>query len=159
MGADGITTNPWTTGNGQQLRLNEDGAVQSPGSTTKIWNSAPTTTTFNVGGWDVVNRNGGTYVAYCFTNISGYVKVRTYTASGTSDFDVNVGFTPSFLLIKNYNTGNWAISDSARSPGTPPYFVYQNLYADTSGAQGSQSPPETNAYVGIEQTVLDLQQL
>ena len=87
-------------------------------------------------------------MAYCFANISGYVKVGTYTASGTSDFDVNVGFTPSFLLIKKTtNTGNWAISDSARSPGTPPYFVYQNLYADTSGAQGSQSPPETNAYV------------
>jgi hypothetical protein len=135
VGADGITTNPWTTGNGQQIVLNSTDGVASPGGSTKIWNSAPTATTFNVGGWDVVNRNGGTYVAYCFANISGYVKVSTYQANSGSAKTIYTtddgtsggsnGFQPSFVLIKNTAAGySWIITDSARGTGQ---ILYANL--------------------------------
>ena len=97
------------------------------------------------------NPNNATYpmVAYCFHDISGYQKIGTYTATGTGDFDVNIGFTPSFLLIKKTSADSsfWSISDSARSTGTLPYFVYKNLYANTNSQQGVASPPSTNAYV------------
>ena len=97
------------------------------------------------------NPNNATYpmVAYCFHDISDYQKIGTYTASGTGDFDVNIGFSPSFLLIKktSADSSSWSISDSARSTGTLPYFVYKNLYANSNSQQGVASPPSTNAYV------------
>jgi|VirMetMinimDraft_7_1064189.scaffolds.fasta_scaffold06210_3 hypothetical protein len=124
VGADGITTNSWTTGNGQHLVLNESGGQSSPGGSTKIWNSAPTTTTFNVGGWDVVNRSGDSYIAYCFANIAGYQKVDKYTGnSGTNA--ITTGFQPRWVLMKNTANGySWIMQDSTRGTSK---FLYPNL--------------------------------
>ena len=43
------------------------------------------------------------YIAYCFTSISGYSKVGSYTSNNTS-LTINVGFTPGLVLIKNIDT-------------------------------------------------------
>ena len=138
VGADSISASPWTTGNGQHLVLNETGGVSSPGGSTKIWNSAPTTTTFNVGGWDVVNRNGDSYIAYCFADIAGYQKVGTYNGSGVSGKQVTgLGFDPSFLIIKRVNNtdafSSWYMFDDKRTTG-----VYSDqLQANTSNIEST----------------------
>jgi hypothetical protein len=74
-------------------------------------------------------------VAYCFANISGYVKVSTYQANSGSAKTIYTtddgtsggsnGFQPSFVLIKNTAAGySWIITDSARGTGQ---ILYANL--------------------------------
>ena len=135
VGADGISSNPWTTGNGEHLVLNETSGKSSPGGSTKIWNSAPTTTTFNVGGWDVVNRNGDSYIAYCFANIAGYQKAGSYTGDSAPSHPIYTtdngqsggtnGFQPRFVIMKNTANGySWIMQDSVRGASK---FLYPNL--------------------------------
>jgi len=134
VGADAISASPWTTGNGESLVLNDDSPKGSPGGSTKIWNSAPTTTTFNVGGWDVVNRSGDSYIAYCFANISGYQQAGNYTGNGNSSGPtINTGFEPAFLLVKNIDVSKyWYIVDNKRSPTNP---RNKELYSNRSDAE------------------------
>ena len=97
--------------------------------------------------------NGDKCIAYCFHSVDGYSKIGSYTASGTSDFDINVGFRPRFLLIKSTTSSQpWAMSDSIRNPGTPPYAAYRNLYANLNNSEGVASPPATNSYVEYRAT-------
>jgi len=97
--------------------------------------------------------NGNKCIAYCFHSVDGYSKIGSYTASGTSDFDINVGFRPRFLLIKSTTSSQpWAMSDSIRNPGTPPYAAYRNLYANLNNSEGVASPPATNSYVEYRAT-------
>ena len=58
-------------------------------------------------------------MAYCWTSVAGYSKVSTYTGA-TSGVTVNdVGFAPSFVLIKNTTqTDYWGIFDNKRPSGT-----------------------------------------
>ena len=119
--------------------------------------TAPTSTVFtiynNAGNGNTANYNNEDYIAYCFHSVAGYSKIGSYTGSGTSDFDINVGFRPRFLLIKSTTSSeNWAMSDSTRNPGTPPYAAYRNLYANLSNSEGVTSPPATNSYVEYRAT-------
>jgi hypothetical protein len=134
VGADGISSNPWTTGNGQHLVLDESYAKSSPGGSTKIWNSAPTATTFNVGGWDVVNRNGDSYIAYCFHSVEGYSRIGSYTGNdGTTN--IVTGFEPAWIMIKCSSNGGtnkeWNIFDNKRD--TSP--LNNRLEANTSDSE------------------------
>ena len=134
VGSDALGSNPWTTGNGQELVLSGSYAMASPGGSTKIWNSAPTSTTFNVGGWDVVNRNGDSYIAYCFANIDGYQRIGSYVGNGSANGPfVYTGFEPAWILIKNISTTkNWYIQDNKRSPSNP---RNKELYPNSSTAE------------------------
>ena len=122
VGSDALGSSPWSTGNGQQIVLDSTASVASPGGSTKIWNSAPTTTTFNVGGWDVVNRNVDSYIAYCFANISGHQKIGSYVGnSSTTGPMVPVGFQPTLIIVKGITSGyasHWVMIDSVRDTDT-----------------------------------------
>jgi hypothetical protein len=73
--------------------------------------------------------NGGlasdVLIAYCFTSITGYQKVGSYTGTG-STVTVTTGFAPRFVMIKRTDSsGDWVIYDTQRG-GTKLLFPYLN---------------------------------
>lgn len=82
-------------------------------------NTAPTSTVFSVGNDTSLNASGGTYVAYCWSQITGYSVFITYTGNGSGDGPfVYCGFRPRYLMIKRYDASGdpWWVIDSSRSP-------------------------------------------
>jgi len=65
-----------------------------------------------------VNQLGVEYRAFCWRNIDGYSQFGSY--QGTDDANVQpfiyTGFKPSFVMIKNSNSGPWMMFDTTRSP-------------------------------------------
>jgi hypothetical protein len=83
------------------------------------FNSAnPTSTTFALGANNDSNASGGTYVAYCWSEIEGFSKFGSYVGNGSTDGPfVYTGFRPKFILTKRTDaTSDWWIQDTARSP-------------------------------------------
>ena len=82
-----------------------------------LWgNTAFSSTLFEVGGWDVVNRDPQNYIAYMWTPIQGYSKFGGYTGNGNADGPfVYTGFKPAWVVIKKGSgTGDWRMIDSKR---------------------------------------------
>ncbi len=99
-------------------------------------NTAPTSTVFTVGSDATVNASGGSYVAYCFSEIAGYSKIGRWTGNGSADGTfVYTGFRPRFILSRPTSDANyWAMFDTARAP----FNVTSNyLAADQSIAEQS----------------------
>ena len=124
--------------NGNQLRLNTTGALAS----SEEWfnNTNPTSSVFTVKNNYEVNYLNDNYVAYCWSEVSGFSKFGGY--SGNSD-NTNVtnrviecGFKPKYVLIKcSSNAGEeWMIFDGARNTSNP-----RNLFlkAESTNADGS----------------------
>jgi len=83
-------------------------------------NTSPNSTTFTLGNDYDVNANisGGNYLAYCFSEVTGYSKFGSYTGNGSSDGTfVFTGFRPAWIMIKK-SSGNsrWSINDIKRNP-------------------------------------------
>ena len=104
---------------------------------TTYWNStAATSSVFSLGTSTNPNASGGTYVAYCFSEIAGYSKLGSYTGNGSTDGPfVFTGFRPRFVMVKRTDsTENWQIVDSARDP----YNVTTNtLFPNLSNAEST----------------------
>lgn len=86
------------------------------------WNSTkPTSSVFSVGTSATTNAAASTYVAYCFTAISGFSAIGRYIGNASTDGPfVYTGFKPRIVLYKRVDaTGNWQIMDTARD-GTNP---------------------------------------
>ena len=95
-----------STSNYYYLELNTTAAKGTTGAT------PPTSTTFNP------VSTSGNFVAYCFHSVSGYSKIGSYSGS-TTTVTVNIGFKPSFVMIKRTNqTRDWILFDTVRSGGT-----------------------------------------
>ena len=80
-------------------------------------NTAPSSTTFTLGGGYYTNRTGDDYIAYCFAEVEGYSKFASYTGNGSSDGPfVYCGFKPAFVLTKRTVTDgyDWQIRDDQR---------------------------------------------
>jgi len=88
------------------------------------------------GGWGQVNN----FVTYCWHSVAGYSKIGTYTGA-TSGVTVNVGFAPSFVLIKNTTQSDyWGIFDNKRPSGTGNRsYLYPNSADDEDVYSGSLS--------------------
>jgi len=124
----GMTQLGWT----KNLHLNEDGAVET---TTNIWNdTAPTSTVFTVGTNTKCNTDDEDYIAYVFTEKTGYSKFGSYTGNGNSDGTyVYTGFKPAFVIIKcSSNSNNWVILDNKRDGYNPDN---NRVYADVNNAE------------------------
>ena len=127
------------------IYLNETFAAETANANLRFGNNssvvAPTSSVFTVGNSNDVNGSGGTYVAYCFSEVSGVSKFGTYTGTGSSGKAITgLGFRPGFLMIKETSsTGNWAIVDGTRSPFGEVTGDY--LYANLSQAEGGGSAP------------------
>ena len=92
---------------------------------TSRWNdTAPTSSVFTVGDATNTNSDNTNYVAYLFAHEEAefgpnsdqkIISCGSYTGGGSSDVDVNVGFEPSFLLVKKTSdSGGWVLFDSMR---------------------------------------------
>jgi len=91
------------------------------------WNSTtPTSTVFSIGTDATVNASGGTYVAYIFAHDAGgfgltgtdnVISCGSYTGNGsTTGPEINLGYEPQWLLIKNTTTSgyDWWMFDVMR---------------------------------------------
>jgi hypothetical protein len=128
----------------------------------KLFASDFTSTTFTVregttNGNDV-NVNGGTFIAYVFahnnsdgefgpTGDQDIIKCGSYTADGSEDgsFEVNLGFEPQFLLVKNISQSyDWIMHDSMRG--------LQNTGGNDNFLQANSSLYEANYFRGFWMT-------
>ncbi len=122
------------------LLLNLTGAQDTTGY---FANTTPTDTVFSVSSNSVVNASGGTYVAYLFAHDAGgfgddgtenVISCGSYTGAYPSTVELDLGFEPQWLLIKNASrSSNWGIWDVAR--GLPVGGDTKNLVADSSAAE------------------------
>ena len=130
-------------GNTKMVALNGSGGA---GTATQYWNdTSPTDSTFTVGTDSAVNSNGATYIAYLFAHNDGsfgedsdeaVIKCGTYTGSSSYPNQVDVGFEPQWVLIKQTNSGgNWALFDMMRGTGTGG----KQLYTSTKGAEATEN--------------------
>jgi hypothetical protein len=106
-----------------------------------VWNdTAPTSSVFSVGTNALVNANADTYVAYCFSPVSGYSAMGTYSGNGSDNGPfVYTGFRPRWIMVKSYNSGSssgWEIYDTARSTANESNELLRAAYssAETSDA-------------------------
>ena len=108
-------------GSTKYLDLGSTDQAQTGG--TSKWASAPTSTSFTLGGDFVQN---ATYVAYLFAHNNGdgefgpsadqdIIKCGSFTTDGSGNATVNLGWEPQFVLwrISNYSA-DWNIYDSMR---------------------------------------------
>jgi len=122
---------------GKYLRLNTTEAEIGPDTT--LYSSAPSSTVINYGSSTGVVANGGTYVAYCFSEVAGYSKFGSYTGNGSSDGPfVFCGFKPAFLLRKSAINAadDWVIQD-LRRPGyneTKDTLTSNQAYAEVTNS-------------------------
>ena len=145
------TTSSWfvyhrSVGQGKYMTLETTGA---PTSDLTIWNNtAPSSTTFSVGGG--ANSNGVTYIAYVFSHDSsttGIVQCGSFTSSGSGD-TISLGWEAQWVMYKNTSgTSDWTIVDAQRG------FNFQTdatLAANTNAIEVAQdigNPVNTGFYL------------
>jgi hypothetical protein len=82
-----------------------------------FYNVAPTSTVFTLDGWDRVNHNGSSYIAFLFASVAGISKLGNWVGDGGTQ-TITLGFQPRFLLLKTWNTGGgWYMLDTRRGWG------------------------------------------
>jgi len=121
-----------STGNTGYLELD---ATLSFQTLSTVWNNTtPSSSVVTLGTVSNVNRNGGTFVAYCWAAVAGYSAFGSYTGNGSADGPFQyLGFRPRFLMVKNAtNAYNWNIQDSGRNTYNP---VNNQLYANLADAE------------------------
>jgi len=103
-----------------KINLNNSNAKQND---TGYWNNTlPTNQVFSVTSNGANNATGQVYIAYCFTNITGYSNFGTYIGNGSSSTApfvggtfVYTGFKPAFVMGKYIDgSGDWYLWDSKR---------------------------------------------
>ena len=101
-----------------QLKINNT-AGRADGS--DVWNNTiPTSTYFTLGSNAGVVANDEDFIAYCFTEKTGYSKFGSYTgnANASGPF-INTGFKPAWVMFKGNNTSNWQLWDNKRDTFNP----------------------------------------
>ena len=93
----------------------------------------PTSSVFTVMDGSEVNGDGKSYINYLWTSVEGMCKVGTYSGNSSNNgIHLNMGFRPSFFLVKNTNdNAAWILYDDARGSNSDnPYIVpsgYNNM--------------------------------
>ena len=137
-----LNSNPY-----QYLGLSESATLVTSSSSDGTM-SIPTSTTFD-NNWNTSlgSSSGTPIIAYCFTSISGFSKVGSYSGNQSLSVanQINFGFTPGFVMIKNTtNSGSqWMIFDSARTNGYA-------LYANSNSAESNYSTDLLLSSQGLE---------
>ena len=89
-------------------------------SDVNVWGNSSVTinsTVFSLGDYEGTNYNDSDYIAYCFTEKTGYSKFGKYTGNGSSSSPMFIytGFKPKFVIVKNTSqTDEWFIHDDKR---------------------------------------------
>jgi len=125
-----------------------------------IWNdTAPTDSVFTVGANNSVNADGGTFVAYLFAHNNNdgefgpdgdadVIKCGSYTGAALPN-EINVGFEPQFVMIKNAShAGDWVMFDAMRGVVNSAYPNLDNtLFANSTAAERTNT-----GYIGFTPT-------
>ena len=100
-------------------------------------------TEFEIGAWNVVNRDSQTYVAYMFDEVQGYSKFGSYKGNGNADGTfVYTGFKPAFLIAKETGASrNWTMADS-KSQTNGNGGVTNSFQPNTNSAQDANERME-----------------
>jgi hypothetical protein len=126
------------------VRLNLTNAEADSAS---YWNdTAPTDSVFTVAGATVVNRSGGTYIAYLFASLDGVSKVGSYTGDGNTGRVIDCGFSNGarFVLARSYtHADNWWLFDSERGivAGNDPRLWLNTTDAEVTNADTIDAHP------------------
>lgn len=108
-----------------------------------IWNdTAPTSSVFSVGTNALVNTNNDTYLAYLWTEISGFSRFGSYTGNGSADGPfVYCGFKPRFTLIKatSYSGEYWWIHNSVIGTINPIYTMITPTLTNAEASSNSSA--------------------
>jgi hypothetical protein len=119
-------------GNTKNARFNTTDAADTNST---VWNSTtPTSSVFSVGTFGETNSSGGTFVAYCFAEKTGFSKFGSYTGNGNADGAfIYTGFKPAWIMQKRTDSANnWNIYDVKRNTFN---IVDKYLYADDTSAE------------------------
>ena len=104
-------------------------------------NTAPTSSVFSLGNSTETNRSGGSFIAYCWSEVPGFSKFGSYTGNGSTDGRfVYIGFRPAFVLLKRYNSAaSWVLHDNKRSGynGDNDYLHPDQNLAESDGSTGT----------------------
>ncbi len=125
-------------GNRVQLVLNDNSASNTDSrlGASDNWSNS----VFTVGTYGDMNASGGTHVAYCFAEKTGYSKFGSYTGNGNADGPfIYCGFKPAFLMVKKYSTGTttwWQMTDNKRGSYNQ---IINPLYANVSDSEYSNT--------------------
>ena len=149
----GISAKAWTVysetiGNTKYLYLNTSASA----ATYNFWNNtSPTSSVFSLSSDTNVNSSSGTYIAYCWSSVTGHSKIGSYNGNGSaSGPTISTGFEPSFVLIKRTDTNaarNWRTIDNKRSLTNPrDKEIYPNLI-NSEGTYNSLNFNSTNFQV------------
>ena len=104
------------------------------------WNdTAPTTSVFSLGNSTEVNASGGTYIAYVFSEKTGYSKFGSYDGNNSDDGPfAYTGFKPTFVLHKQYDgTQWWNIKDIKRDTTNPNSSANLSFKTDNENTIGT----------------------
>ena len=139
-----------TSDRNSYLRFNSDDSHTAGGDT--FGDTAPTNKVFTVGN-DVHSNasvSGGTaeYMAYCWYGVPGYSKFGFYEGNGSSQGPfVNLGFKPSWLMIKAINLGSpWILWDNQRTPFNERDKVYYPNLQDAQATSGNDMDFLSNGF-------------
>ena len=96
--------------------------------------SEPTSTVYGVNTYGGTNTNGGSFVSYCFSEVSGFSKFGSYTGTGSAGNSITgLGFRPAWIMFKRTDTtSNWTIHDITRDPSNE---GTKRLYPNLSNAE------------------------
>ena len=93
-----------------RLFTNTDGAQ----SATSDFPVPPTSSVITVSGGLGTNYAGHFYNMMVFHSVDGFSKFGSYTGTGAAGNTVNIGFQPTFVMLKSISVvGNWVIIDSS----------------------------------------------
>ena len=121
-------------GHGTRITLNSNGASAS--DTEYMNNTAPTSSVFSLGANGTTNPSGGTQIAYCFAEKTGYSKFGTYTGNGADDGAfIYTGFKPKLVIVKEYGaTGNWIMKYDFIKNQNDSYLLPNDGAGEASGS-------------------------
>ena len=103
-------------GNGKYIDLTSTAAAAT---NSNAWNNtSPTSTVFSLSTGSTPNASGGTFVAYCFAEKTGYSKFGSYKGNGNANGSfIYTGFKPAFIILKvSSDINDWTMFDTKR-PG------------------------------------------
>ena len=118
------------------IALDATDAAWNPGSNGwhELTNSSVFTLKKGSSDGNNTNRNGDSYIAYCWHSVPGFSRIGSYYGNGNGNGPyVDCGFRPSFIVVKRSDSAdNWVLKDASRNTYNS---VFSNLNPNTSNAE------------------------
>lgn len=140
------------TFSGKHLRIDQTLGVQDIGNTGLILGDDYIARDSH----PAINEAGTSYISYAFRSVPGVCKVGMYKGDGVAGNEVELGFSPGFVLIKGLHTSDkWVLVDTTSIPGGE--YAPNSSAAKTFAALVTATPsgfrigstlPETNSATG-----------